>query len=157
YLPLLNFDVCSHLFFSLEVFQMNTRSNIIMMTIVSALSFCVFIILGSLSPLANLGKNANQFNSVEMWLAIMLVVVIYVISLMLFLIYPKVGKILLAIFCGLGIITFSSSFTMFTLLGITLNILPSLISLLIICAIGVIINIIWYAVAYRGKNNHYRK
>src|SRR5690625_4313258 len=136
---------------------MNTRSNITVMTIVSALSFCVFIVLGSLSPLADLGQNANQFNSVEMWLAIMMIIMIYIIPLILFLIYPKVGKILLAIFCGLGIIIFSSSFIIIILLGITLNILPSLISLLMICSIGVIIHIIWYAVAYPGKKNHHRK
>src|SRR5690625_7506552 len=132
---------------------MGQAKNITIVTIASALTFCALIVFASLTPLANLRNNANQFNSPEMWLSIAFILTTYIIPLMLFYIYPKLGKVILAIFCGIGILMFLTSIPVFVLLGVILEMLPSLISVLIICAIGVIINIVWFVVAYSCKQS----
>src|SRR5690625_5837475 len=105
---------------------MKKNKNITILTILSALTFCAFIIFSSLTPLSSLGKNANQFNSSGMWASIVFIIATYIIPLILFYIYPKVGKVILAIFCGLGIMIFLSSFAIFILLGMVLGIMSSL-------------------------------
>lgn len=132
---------------------MKEAKSITIVTIISAITFCALIIFASLSPLTTIGENANQFNSLEMWLSIAFVITSYLIPLMLYYIYPKLGKIMLAICCGIGVIIFLSSFAIFILLGFVLKMMSSLITILVICSIGVMINIIWFAVAYTHRQN----
>lgn len=54
---------------------MRKRKGIIFMTMLSAVLFCVLLITISLSPLADIGANANQFGSSGMWISIGMVLV----------------------------------------------------------------------------------
>lgn len=54
---------------------MSRKNSVAIVTIISAFLFCAMIAAASLSPLAETGGAANQFNSVGMWSAIGMILV----------------------------------------------------------------------------------
>lgn len=58
---------------------MSKKNSVAIMTAISAFLFCAVIVAASLSPLAGTGAAANQFNSVGMWSAVGMILVLYFI------------------------------------------------------------------------------
>ncbi|MGG2014902.1 DUF5391 family protein [Bacillus sp. S10(2024)] len=128
------------------------KSRIIFMTIVSALLFCSLFVAGSLSPLADSGPKTNKFGTYGMWASIGTVLAIYILPLILYIVGVNVMKIVMAVFCGLGILT------TLTILVVILTMGKSPI-LLVLCIASLIVNVLWYFIAFRSpsKLNHQKR
>jgi hypothetical protein len=109
------------------------------------------IIVISLSPLANLGKNSNQFNSIGMWLAVGLVLVLYVIPLMIYFLGNEFIKYIMAVLCLIGLLI-SIGITLFIVaidhFGKDISTEPTLLGSMICCGLLFLTNIIWLIVAF---------
>ncbi|MBP3951561.1 DUF5391 family protein [Bacillus suaedae] len=62
----------------------DSKSSIVLLTLLSAFLFCSMIVVGSLSPLADLGTNTNQFGDIGMWSAVGFVLILFLLPLILF-------------------------------------------------------------------------
>ncbi|HDX9579266.1 TPA: DUF5391 family protein [Bacillus pseudomycoides] len=128
------------------------KSRIIFMTLVSALLFCSILVATSLSQLADSGPNANKFGNSNMWASISMVLVFYIPTLILYIVGVNVMKIVMAVFCGFGILA-------------TLTILVAILTmgkspiLLVLCIASLIVNVLWYFIAFRSpsKLNHQKR
>lgn len=127
---------------------MPNNRNLIITTVASSLSFCLLIIFVSLSPLSELGRNANQFNSFGMWLAISITLLLFFVPLMLYLTGLNWMIYVMAICFGIGIIMLLFTMLVVILIGAITGMLSSLIAILIFCGIGCIANIIWFFIAF---------
>ncbi|SHH24436.1 DUF5391 family protein [Virgibacillus chiguensis] len=133
---------------------MKNKKYIIALTVLSAFLFSALIIAGSLSPLSEMGDNANQFNSVGMWLSIAMILFFYLIPVILYAIGLNWIKIIMAIFCVIGIVILLSTIVIVLIIGLVNHNMLQLSSVLIVSILGVIINIVWLIVAFwknRGK------
>ncbi|MCI4140044.1 DUF5391 domain-containing protein, partial [Bacillus vallismortis] len=63
---------------------MSIKNSVAIMTVISSFLFCAMIAAASLSPLSETGGEANQFNSVGMWSAIGMVLVLYFIPFLIY-------------------------------------------------------------------------
>lgn len=63
---------------------MSRKNRVVIMTAISAFLFCAMIAAASLSPLADTGSSANQFNSIGMWSAIGMILVFYLIPILIY-------------------------------------------------------------------------
>ncbi|PEY31544.1 hypothetical protein CN354_23355 [Bacillus cereus] len=130
------------------------KSSIVFVTLVSALLFCSVLVVPSLSPLADLGPNANKFNSLGMWKSIGTILLFYIVPLLLYIAGVKAMRFIMAILCGMGI------FVNFVILAVVLIIMlasdykaSSFLGVIIVCTGVIITNVIWFFVAFRSKRN----
>lgn len=129
------------------------KNKLILYTIISAFLFTLFIIVSSLSPLADTGPNVNQFGSLGMWSSIAFILIAYALPLILYKIHPASSKIMMAIFCMLGIFLALTVCFIIIMYGV---ISGKIIALLGVAAIAIaicIINIMWFFIAFSKRTN----
>lgn len=63
---------------------MSRKNSVAIVTIISAFLFCAMIVAASLSQLVGTGGASNQFNSVGMWSAIGMILVLYFIPFLIY-------------------------------------------------------------------------
>ncbi|MGE7782158.1 DUF5391 family protein [Peribacillus sp. NPDC097264] len=127
---------------------MRNKKKIIIMTLFSALLFCMVIVLSSLSPLADTGKNANQFNSIGMWLSIAMMLVLYFVPLLLYVIGLEWMKYVMAVFCSLSLLSLLPMIGIVVFLGVMEGFTSSLIGVVIVSGMNILINTIWFFTAF---------
>ncbi|KNE22561.1 hypothetical protein AFK71_01600 [Virgibacillus pantothenticus] len=133
-----------------ELFVKN-KKYLIALTILSAFLFCGLIIVTSLSPLSELGDNANQFNSKGMWLSIAMILIFYLVPFILYTVGLNWMKIVMAVFCTIGIVMLLSTIVMVAIIGLINDNMLQLSSVMVISGMGVLVNIIWFFVAFRAR------
>lgn len=136
---------------------MGNRSNkygIILMTLISALLFCSFIVMTSLSPLADSSPNANKFGTQGMWGAIGMILICYMLPLIIYMIGINAMRFIMAILCGFGLLINVMAIGTILIIGIVQNIVPDLLYVVGICTASVIANIIWFFIAFRSTKKH---
>lgn len=133
---------------------MDNRKKVTIITLISAILFCSTIVAASLSPLSEVGKNANQFNSLGMWLSIAMILFFYIVPLLMYRTGLEWVKYIMAVFCALGLLILISIMFSIAIVGVAKNMLPSLMSILVICGIASVINIIWFFVALPTKKTN---
>ena len=132
---------------------MKTSKSIVINTIFSAFLFCILIVVISLSPLSELGKNANQFNSSGMWLAIINILSFYAIPLFLYLIGLKWMKFIMTFLCALGILIFIFLLLTVLVIGYSMTTISELNSVIFVCILAIITNVIWFFVAFHSPKS----
>lgn len=127
------------------------------MTMLSAVLFCVLLITISLSPLADLGPNANQFGSSGMWISIGMVLVFYLLPLIIYWIGIDIMRFVLALFCCGGLLINSSIIVAVLVIAKFKDISAIYIaSITGLCLAAIIVNVLWFFIAFRSpsaKNN----
>ncbi|MCZ4247396.1 DUF5391 family protein [Bacillus amyloliquefaciens] len=131
------------------------KKGAVAVTLLSALMFCLLPVVGSLSPFAETGPNANRFNSLGMWAAVGQILFIYAVPLVMYILGVRVMKIIMAIFCGIGLIICAAVFLV-TLLVITSSEqeLSLYYGLLVWSGAAFIVNVMWYIIAFRPSPKH---
>ncbi|MBK5484877.1 MULTISPECIES: DUF5391 family protein [unclassified Peribacillus] len=136
---------------------MRKRKGIIFMTMLSAVLFCVLLITISLSPLADLGPNANQFGSSGMWISIGMILVFYLLPLIIYWIGIDIMRFVLALFCCGGLLINSTIIVAVLVIAKFKDISAIYIaSITGLCLAAIIVNILWFFIAFRSpsaKNN----
>ncbi|GGH78542.1 putative Tic20 family protein [Pullulanibacillus pueri] len=130
---------------------MESKSKIVGMTLLSALVFCVLLVVNSMSPLSEMGNHANTLGSVGMWAAIGIGLVCYAIPLFIYSIGVKWMKYVLAVLCGIGMFTFLAIASSAVFIGLVQHNFSQLIGVLVISVIASVINILWFVIAFRTK------
>ncbi|XBW81605.1 DUF5391 family protein [Bacillus velezensis] len=131
------------------------KKGAVAVTLLSALLFCLLPILVSLSPLAETGPNANRFNSAGMWAAVGQIFVIYAVPLILYILGIRVMKIIMAVFCGIGLIICAAVLLVTLLTAISLEQELSLYyGLFVWSGAAFIVNVVWYIAAFRSSPKH---
>ncbi|WP_242750509.1 DUF5391 family protein [Bacillus sp. A1(2020)] len=131
------------------------KKGAVAVTLLSALLFCLLPVLVSLSPLAETGPNANRFNSAGMWAAVGQIFVIYAIPLILYMLGIRVMKIIMAVFCGIGLIICAAVLLVTLLTAISLGQELSLYyGLFVWSGAAFIVNVVWYIAAFRSSPKH---
>ncbi|MGE7604440.1 DUF5391 family protein [Peribacillus sp. NPDC097675] len=123
---------------------MKNKNKIIGMTLFSALLFCMVIVMCSLSPLSETSVNANQFNSIGMWLSIALVFALYIVPVLLYGFGLKWMKYLMAIFCSLGLVVLLPMIGIVLVIGAMDGFTLSLIGVIIVSGMNVLVNTLWF-------------
>ena len=132
---------------------MVNKKKIIITTLFSAILFCMVIVFVSLSPLADLGENANQFNSIGMWMAIIMMLIPYLFPLLLYGLGLEWIKYIMAVFCSLGILSLVLMMILVVFIGALKGIILSLLGVLIVCGLNLLVNFIWLYVAFSKDSN----
>lgn len=96
---------------------MSLKSGLIIITLLSAFFFCSFIIVASLSPLADLGSAANTFNSFGMWAAIGSILAFYIPPLTLYIFGVDSMRFVMSVFCGFGLFIHTALFVFIIAIG----------------------------------------
>ncbi|MEJ3735724.1 DUF5391 family protein [Bacillus sp. XZ-5] len=131
------------------------KKGAVAVTLLSALLFCLLPVLVSLSPLAETGPNANRFNSAGMWAAVGQIFVIYAVPLILYILGIRVMKIIMAVFCGIGLIICAANLLVTLLTAISLGQELSLYyGLFVWSGAAFIVNVVWYIAAFRSSPKH---
>src|SRR5699024_3455063 len=91
----------------------NMRYSIIVVTDVSGCLFCFIMIFSTLSPL----PRGDSFNSAGMCVNVALLLFVYILSLVFYIAGFNWMKYVMAVFCGLGLLT-SLSIVAITLIAI---------------------------------------
>ncbi|AIW39376.1 MULTISPECIES: DUF5391 family protein [Bacillus] len=131
------------------------KKGAVAMTLLSALLFCLLPVIGSLSPFAETGPNANRFNSAGMWAAVGQILFIYAVPLIMYILGVRVMKIIMAVFCGIGLLICAAVFLV-TLLVVTSSEqeLSLYYGLLVWSGAAFIVNVVWYIAAFRSSPKH---
>jgi Family of unknown function (DUF5391) len=127
------------------------RKNVLIVTLTSCLLFCSMIVVISLSPLSEMGENANKFNSVGMWSSIGFIFWSYIIPLVLYLLRMEFIKYIMAVFCFLGLVTSISIVAIIFAIDDLRSVIYTDFTLMIVvlcCSLLFITNIIWLSVAF---------
>ncbi|KOO52569.1 hypothetical protein AMD00_00205 [Viridibacillus arvi] len=119
------------------------------MTLISAILFCSLLVVSSLTPISDLGPNANKFGSVGMWLGMVMILFCYLLPVILLLAGINSMKFFMAILCGFGILIFTATMGTVLILGFVQNIVPEIFGVVAICLAAIIVNISWFFVAFR--------
>ncbi|PHB30756.1 hypothetical protein COE80_03725 [Bacillus pseudomycoides] len=128
------------------------KSGIVFVTLVSALLFCSVLVSASLSPLSDLGSNANKFNSLGMWTSIGEILVFYVVPLLLYIAGIQVMRFIMAVLCGMGLfINLVILASVFIIMRVNDYSLSSVLGVIIFCSAVSLTNIIWFFVAFRSN------
>lgn len=125
------------------------KSGVVLMTLVSALLFCSFIVVSSLSPLADSGPTANEFNSLGMWAAIGFVLALYIIPLIIYVLGVDAMRIVMAVLCGFGLLIGVLAAVGILLFGAVTDTMPALMGVISVSIAMCIANVIWFFVAFR--------
>ncbi|MBT2279748.1 DUF5391 family protein [Priestia megaterium] len=134
----------------------NRKSSIILATIVSAILLCSLLIVSSLSSLSDSGPNVNKFGDVGMWASVGTILVFYFLPLIIYVLGVDSMKIVMAVFCGLGMLIVITVLLVMAFMDIFSS--NSLIISIGAFGLGVaafISNIIWYVVAFRAGTTLY--
>ncbi len=105
--------------------------------------------MGSLSPLASSGPNANEFNSLGMWAAIACVLAVYLLPLFIFVKGLSAMRYVMAVLCGLGIVTIISIILGVLVLGSFSNNFSAFLGVIALSLATLIANVMWLVVAFR--------
>ncbi|MBO1581946.1 DUF5391 family protein [Bacillus sp. XF8] len=128
------------------------KSSIVFATLVSALLFCSVLVAISLSPLADLGPNSNNFNSLGMWKSIGMILLFYIIPLLLYIVGVKAIRFIMAFLCSMGIFVHLVILVVVSIIIRTGDYnASSFLGVIILCAAVSITNVIWFFVAFRPK------
>jgi hypothetical protein len=130
------------------------RKNVLIVTLISCLLFCSMIVVISLSPLSDMGENANKFNSAGMWSAVGSIFLSYIIPLTLYLLRMEFIKYIMAVFCFLGLVTSISIVAIIFAIDDLRSVIYTDLSLMIVvvcCSLLFIINILWLSVAFSSS------
>ena len=131
------------------------KKGAVAVTLLSALMFCLLPVLVSLSPLAETGPNANRFNSAGMWAAVGQIRVIYAVPLIMYILGVRGMKIIMAVFCGIGLIICAAVLLVALLTAISLGQELSLYyGLFVWSGAAFIVNVVWYIAAFRSSPKH---
>jgi len=131
---------------------MKKRKNysMIFLTLLSAFLFTLFITASSLSPLAQLGKNANQFGSIGMWAAIGMVLILYFIPLLVYVLGVDAMKYVMAVLSGFGLIIAIAAFFIILFIGfIIFRAIQPFAVVVTVCVLLFLVNIFWFFAAFR--------
>ncbi|MFD4929733.1 DUF5391 family protein [Peribacillus butanolivorans] len=132
---------------------MRKRKGIIFMTLLSAVLFCALLFTISLSPLADIGPNANQFGSSGMWISIGMVLVFYLLPLIIYWLGIDIMRFVLALFCGGGLLINSSIIVAVLVIAKFKDISAIYIASIIgLCLAAIIVNILWFFIAIRSPS-----
>ncbi|MCY8512762.1 DUF5391 family protein [Bacillus atrophaeus] len=133
---------------------MKTKKNgIIVMTLVSALLFCLLIVTASLSPVADTGPKANQFNTLGMWMAVGTILVFYLFPLIVYMLGVKAMKIVMAVFCAIGLLINLSVMAVMIVMGAVGDYsISSLMGVTVFCIASLIVNVVWFFSAFRSPS-----
>ncbi|UOQ47238.1 DUF5391 domain-containing protein [Gracilibacillus caseinilyticus] len=128
------------------------KKRVVITTLLSAILFCSMMTLSSASPLADSGPNTNTFNSIGMWLAIIMILMFYIIPLILYMTGMDTMKYVLAVFCGIGLLINLALIPINLLIGeVSGQNAPITMAVIAICAATCVVNIIWYVIAFRSR------
>ncbi|UZD74091.1 DUF5391 domain-containing protein [Bacillus siamensis] len=131
------------------------KKGTVAVTLLSALMFCLLPVIVSLSPLAETGPNANRFNSAGMWAAVGQIFVLYAVPFIMYILGVRVMKIIMAVFCGIGLIICAAVLLVALLTAISLGQELSLYyGLFVWSSAAFIVNVIWYIAAFRSSPKH---
>ncbi|QQD81976.1 DUF5391 family protein [Bacillus siamensis] len=131
------------------------KKGTVAVTLLSALMFCLLPVIVSLSPLAETGPNANRFNSAGMWAAVGQILVIYAVPFIMYVLGVRVMKIIMAVFCGIGLIICAAVLLVALLVAISLGQELSLYyGLFVWSGAAFIVNVVWYIAAFRSSPKH---
>ncbi|WP_258561184.1 DUF5391 domain-containing protein [Bacillus aquiflavi] len=82
-----------------------------------------------------------------------MILTFYIVPLFMYIAGLKWMKYIMAIFCALGIIIFISFMFITVFIGTVKNLIPMLVTVLIICCVATIMNIIWFFIMFRSKDH----
>ncbi|WP_050615468.1 DUF5391 family protein [Bacillus testis] len=133
---------------------MKKRIGILTATFLSAILFCALLTITSMSPLAETGKHANQFGSVEMWMELGMVLLFYLFPLIIYTAGLRMMKFVLALFCGIGLLA-NSFFLVFALIMAEFKEIGwvYLTSIIGLCIAGMLVHFIWFLIAFRPSSS----
>ncbi|KXZ23257.1 hypothetical protein AXI59_09180 [Bacillus nakamurai] len=125
------------------------KNGTVAVTLLSAVMFCLLPVIGSLSPFAETGPNANHSNSAGMWAAVGKMLFIYLVPLVMYVLGVNVMKIIMAVFCGIGLIIWLA------IILVTLAVnegqeLSSFSGVLAWSGAAFMVNVLWFVVAFRS-------
>ncbi|PGK51734.1 hypothetical protein CN918_28500 [Priestia megaterium] len=129
-------------------------TSVIIVTLLSMICCCASVIFGSLTPIAETGPHANKFGSPGMWSAIISLVLLYVISLMMYVRGIKFIKYIMAVFCAIGLMM-SIAFAFDAIVTILIkgpsgaDYVPFAIGLAVSGVLGTVVNIIWFPLVFK--------
>ncbi|MGE7623215.1 DUF5391 family protein [Viridibacillus sp. NPDC096237] len=129
---------------------MVNKKSVIVMTLISAILFCALLVVSSLTPISDLGQNANKFGTVGMWLGMVMILFCYLLPVILFVAGINAMKFVMAILCGFGILIFTTTIGAVIFLGFVQNMILEILVVVAICLAAIIVNISWFFVAYRS-------
>ncbi|MEG7336112.1 DUF5391 family protein [Bacillus sp. 0102A] len=130
---------------------MSRKNRVAIATIISAFLFCAVIAAASLSPLAGTGAAANQFNSVGMWSAIGMILVMYFIPFVIYMLGVDAMRYVMAVFCGFGLLIHFSSAGFILMFGLfSGQLLSEVVFVIVVCLAAAAVNIIWFVAAFRS-------
>ncbi|OTQ85475.1 hypothetical protein BG30_10530 [Bacillus subtilis subsp. subtilis] len=130
---------------------MSRKNSVAIMTAISAFLFCTVIVAASLSPLAGTGGAANQFNSVGMWSAVGMILVLYFIPFLVYMPGVDAMRYVMAVLCGFGLLIHLSSagfILMFSFFSD--HLLCEVIFVLGVSLAAAAVNVIWFVAAFRS-------
>lgn len=130
---------------------MSRKNSVAIMTAISAFLFCTVIVAASLSPLAGTGGAANQFNSVGMWSAVGMILVLYFIPFLIYMLGVEAMRFVMAALCGLGVLIHLSSagfILMFSLFSD--HQFSEVIFVMGVSLAAAAANVIWFVAAFRS-------
>ncbi|KZO01084.1 DUF5391 family protein [Pseudobacillus badius] len=120
-------------------------------TLLSAALFCALIAASSLSPLSEWGRNANQFNSPGMWLAMAIVFILYIVPLSMYMAGFAWMKYVMAVCCALGLLSFLFTLVVAIVAGMVSGTTLQFIGVLGVCSLAMAVNISWFFIALGSK------
>ncbi|MEC0314602.1 DUF5391 family protein [Bacillus subtilis] len=130
---------------------MSKKNSVAIMTAISAFLFCAVIVAASLSPLAGTGAAANQFNSVGMWSAVGMILVLYFIPFLVYMPGVDAMRYVMAVLCGFGVLIHLSSagfILMFSLFSD--HQFSEVIFVIGVSLAAAAANVIWFVAAFRS-------
>ncbi|MEG7381527.1 DUF5391 family protein [Bacillus subtilis] len=130
---------------------MSRKKSVAIATIISAFLFCAVIAAASLSPLAGTGGAANQFNSVGMWSAIGMILVMYFIPFVIYMLGVDAMRHVMAVLCGFGLLIHFSSAGFILMFGLFSDqLLSEVVFVIVVCLAAAAVNIIWFVAAFHS-------
>jgi len=123
------------------------RYNVVVMTIISGLLFCLIMVSGTLSPF----PGNDEFNSLGMWMNIGMMLFFYGLSLLLYMAGIKPMTYIMAVFCGIGLLISISILVLSFIFGTVNNNITEYLGLILLCMLATFVNFIWYSVAFSKK------
>ncbi|MGX4768050.1 DUF5391 family protein [Bacillus mojavensis] len=132
---------------------MSRKNRVVILTAISAFLFCAMIFAASLSPLADTGSSANQFNSIGMWSAIGMILVFYLIPILMYMLGVDAIRFVMAALCGMGLLIHLSTAAIVLMISIFGDHpLSDVITVMGLCLASAAVNIIWFFAAFRSSS-----
>lgn len=131
--------------------EKSNRLKVFVTTMISALLFCALIVVASLSPLAETGAAANEFNSVGMWVAIAMILFLYAIPLIIYMLGVEGMRFVMVILCSIGILINMTTMGIIFLIGTRMDLSPHSAVMVGICSASIVVNLILFFQAFRKQ------